>query len=71
MTKIRTDASRLEICNHCGRIVSIGLGLYVNRVIDLNDIATRIQNGLNYPAGDFVCIECDSISSDDYQMITG
>ncbi len=56
-----------EICNHCGRDVSLGSGWFINRVPDLNDMQTRKENGLKYPWGDFVCIECDSkTSSDDY-----
>lgn len=56
----------VEVCNHCGRDVSFGSGLFVNRVPDLNDIATRIGNNLIYPEGDFVCAECDSKTSDEY-----
>jgi hypothetical protein len=49
----------IEICNHCGRNVSCGSGFFVNRVPDFNDIATRIENGLKFPLGDFVCQICD------------
>lgn len=59
----------VEICNHCGRDVSFGSGLFVNRVPDLNDIATRIENNLNYPKGDFVCVECDLKSSTEYMVL--
>jgi len=55
----------VEICNHCGRSVSLGSGLFVNRVPDLNDIETRIANNLKYVEGDFVCRECDEKTSDD------
>lgn len=57
----------IEICNHCGRSVAWGSGLFVNRIGDSNNIATRIANNLNYPEGDFVCIECDSKGADDYK----
>jgi hypothetical protein len=60
---------RVNACNHCGRDVSLGSGLFVNRVPDLNDMATRIGNNLNFPEGDFVCIECDSKSSDEYVVM--
>ena len=55
----------IENCNHCGQAVSFGSGRFINRVPDLNDLATRIENNLNYPEGDFVCIECDSKTSDE------
>jgi len=55
----------VEACNHCGRNVSFGSGLFVNRVPDLNDIATRVANNLYYPEGDFVCIECDLKTRDE------
>ena len=53
------ECSAVEICNHCGDSVSFGSGKFVNRIIDFNDIPTRIDNGLLYPRGDFVCAECD------------
>lgn len=56
----------VERCNHCGRGVWFGSGWYVNRVLDANDTSTRIANNLSYPAGDFVCAECDARGSDDY-----
>ena len=59
-------ATLIEICNHCGRSVSLGSGRFVNRVPDLNTVSVRIDNTLNYPEGDFVCIECDSKTSDEY-----
>jgi hypothetical protein len=55
----------IEICNHCGRSVAHGSGLFINRIPDFNDTETRISNGLRFPEGDFVCRECDSKSSDD------
>ncbi|MBC8488693.1 MAG: hypothetical protein H8D45_21930 [Bacteroidetes bacterium] len=54
----------IEQCNHCGRKVHFGSGLFVNRVWDFNDIITRIDNGLKFPLGDFVCWECDEKNSD-------
>lgn len=48
-----------EICNECGQSVKIGTGLFVNRVLDLNNRKTRIQMGKPFPAGDFICIICD------------
>ena len=60
-----TKQKFVEICNHCGRDVFFGSGLFVNRVPDFNDIMTRIASGLRFPKGDFVCIECDSMTADD------
>ena len=52
----------IEICNHCGKDVSFGSGSFVNRVLDFNDVITRIDNNLEFPLGDFVCEECDNNS---------
>lgn len=49
----------IEICNHCGEDVSLGSGKYINRIPDLNDILTRMENGLVFPFGDFICGECN------------
>ena len=62
-TKRKTFSS-VEICTHCGRSVSFGSGLFVNRVPDLNDFSTRIANGLKYPLGDFVCRNCDKLTTE-------
>ncbi|HMN23827.1 MAG TPA: hypothetical protein PKE38_04970 [Ignavibacteriaceae bacterium] len=50
----------IEICNECGRDVKFGTGLFINRVIDFNDIDIRIEMGKLFPEGDFICINCDS-----------
>jgi diaminopimelate decarboxylase len=49
----------MEICNECGRSVSWGSGLFVNRVIDLDDYETRRQMNKPFPEGDYICRECD------------
>ena len=61
------EAILIEICNHCGKDVSVGSGKFVNRVPDVNDILTRKDNGLKFPLGDFVCEECDYDSSTFYK----
>jgi hypothetical protein len=55
----------IEICNHCGKDVSRGSGNFVNRVHDLNDLQTRIDNNRIAPTGDFVCEDCDNNSLTD------
>ena len=61
---METKKEIVEICNHCGRSVELGSGLFVNRVPDFNDIESSIANNLLYPEGDFVCILCDQKNSD-------
>lgn len=60
-TKNRTFSS-VEICNHCGKPVSFGSGLFINRIPDLNDISIRFDNGLKYPLGNLVCRVCDKLT---------
>lgn len=57
--QVQKEKSLIEICNHCGNDVSWGSGKYVNRIPDLNDVFTRIEDGLIFPAGDFICDNCD------------
>lgn len=53
-----------EICNECGKSVSFGSGLYVNRVLDFNPESDRKEFGKPFPKGDFICPICeDDISS--------
>ena len=49
----------VEKCNECGRSVKIGSGLFVGRVIDLNDVDFRKYMNKPFPEGDFICLECD------------
>ncbi len=60
LEKKQVESKLIEICNHCGRNVTFGSGLFVNRIPDFNDHETRIANGLLYYLGDFVCIQCDT-----------
>ena len=50
----------VEICNECGRNVSWGSGLFVNRVIDFDNYKTRKEANRPFPKGDFICRECDA-----------
>lgn len=50
-----------EICNECGKIVSAGTGLHINRVPDFNDLEERIEMNKPFPEGDFICVECDEM----------
>jgi ribosomal protein L34E len=55
---------KIEICNECGRNVNLGSGLFVNRVLDLDDRKTRKKNNKPFPEGDFICRECEEKLSD-------
>jgi hypothetical protein len=48
-----------QLCNECGRSVAPGSGRFVNRVVDLNDVKTRIEMGKPFPKGDYICADCD------------
>lgn len=48
-----------EFCNMCGRSVAPGSGWFVNRVPDLDTPEERKEGGRLYPAGDWLCAECD------------
>lgn len=50
---------KIEICNECGENVRAGTGLYVNRIMDLNEQNDRIDMGKPYPQGDFICVKCE------------
>lgn len=54
-----------EICIECGESVAMGSGKFVNRIPDFDDYKTRKENGHPYPKGEWICIECDSKTSDD------
>lgn len=49
-----------EICNECGKDVSFGSGLFVNRVTDFDKKEDRKKMGKPFYKGDFVCIICDT-----------
>lgn len=49
----------MEICNHCGLDVSYGSEKFIDRIPDFNDLVTRMENGLKFPLGDFICRDCD------------
>ncbi len=51
----------IEICNECGRSIKFGSGLFINRVVDLNDFETRQEKNKPFPHGDFMCAECEEI----------
>lgn len=50
---------RVEICNECGREVSLGSSLFIDRIIDLDDTETRVDNSKPFANGDYICCECD------------
>lgn len=59
MISYEEKEKRNQICNKCGRSVKFGSGLFVNRILDFNDIETRKANNNKFPTGDFVCVKCD------------
>jgi len=52
--------NKTEICNECGSDVSPGTGLFINRIIDLNDEKYRKEMGKPFFKGDYICAECES-----------
>jgi len=54
-----------EFCCECGRSVGPGSGLFADRVPECNSPVERMEMGRPYPEGDFVCCECDGVTSDD------
>ena len=47
-----------ENCNECGKDVSLGSGLFVDRIPDFDSFEQRLDNGKHYPHGDFMCRQC-------------
>ncbi|MGC9069969.1 MAG: hypothetical protein ACP5IO_01495 [Elusimicrobiales bacterium] len=45
----------IEICNECGRDVSLNNGLFINRVIDFDDYKIRKEMNKPFPRGDYIC----------------
>ena len=56
-------AEDTEICTLCGASVKFGSGNYVNRVPDLNDYQTKLEQKKPFPHGQFICAECDESDS--------
>ncbi len=54
------DRQGNETCNECGQSVRQGSGKFVNRIIDLNGYKTRQGMGKPYPAGDYICADCEA-----------
>ena len=52
-----------EICTLCGASVKPGSGSYVNRVPDLNDYQTKLEQEKAFPQGQFICAACDEKDS--------
>lgn len=48
-----------EICNECGKSVKFGSGLFVNRILDLNDYNDKLAMGKLFPNGNYICAICD------------
>jgi len=50
----------IEICNECGRNVNFSSGLFVNRILDLDNYKTRKEMNKPFPKGDYICRECEA-----------
>jgi len=60
MSKTKNQSkSNVEICNECGRDVSFGSGLFINRIVDLDDYKIRKMMNKPFPEGEYICRECD------------
>jgi len=59
MSKQKVLRLNTEICNECGRDVSPGSGLFINRIIDFDDYKTRKIMNKPFPKGGYICRECD------------
>lgn len=55
----KTKNQLIEICNECGRDVSLHSGLFIDRVVDLDDCKIRKQMSKPFPEGDYICRECE------------
>lgn len=48
-----------EICNECGKSVKFSSGLFVNRILDLNEYEDRLEMQKPFPQGEYLCVECN------------
>ncbi len=48
-----------EICNECGKSVKLGIGLFINRVVDLDNYKIKKYNNKPFPQGNYICRECE------------
>jgi diaminopimelate decarboxylase len=48
-----------EICNECGRNIGWCSGLFVDRIIDLDDYKARKEGGKPFPQGGYIYRECE------------
>jgi hypothetical protein len=49
----------MEICKICGKSVSFGSGLFVDRIPDFSTRQERVDGGDPYPDGEFTCRNCE------------
>lgn len=56
---MKHNMKEIEICNECGRNVSWGSGLFVNRVLDMDDYKMRKEINKPFPKGNYICRECE------------
>jgi len=53
-----------EICYECGRSVKGGSGRFANRIPSLDSYEERVDMGVQYPEGEWLCDECDQHAQD-------
>ena len=54
------------ICAECGHSVAPGSGRFVNRALIFDDYDTRCEMGYSYPAGAYICPECEQAINEKY-----
>ena len=56
--KIIAIKKMINVCNECGRSVAEGSGLFVNRIVSLDNFETHKEMGKPFPNGGYMCREC-------------
>jgi hypothetical protein len=62
---VSAEGGGLQMCAKCRQSVVSGSGKFANRVL-LGNIFARIEKAYSYPAGAYLCTECEGATPDDY-----